>query len=221
MARNQLAATQEATATANSAQRRQTQEERTAISSDRMVQVAMELIASRGAGKTSLRDICEAAGYSRGLASSRFGTKDAFLTFLVAQFHETWEAELERSVGQKRGVAAILTAIDTFERFILEHSGPMRSRYIIMFECLGVDNEVRRRLFENHKVYIADVAKWIKEGIEDGTIDKSIDPGDFSIHFNSVIFGTIYHWLIASEEIDITRSCRFWARQVKRFVEKG
>ncbi|MFT6286543.1 MAG: AcrR family transcriptional regulator [Halieaceae bacterium] len=203
-----------------SAKLKLTQEERTAISDGRMFKAAMKLVATKGAARTALKDICEEAGYSRGLATYRFGSKDAFFAALVAEFHTAWEKELKREVGSKRGLAAVLAATNTFKRFVLEHAGSMRGRYIIMFESLGVESEMRQCLRENFTIYVGDAERWVSEGIEDGTVDKSIDPRDFSILYNTFIFGTLYHWLLDAEQIDIVRHCDFWSLQVKNILAK-
>ena len=55
--------------------RPRTQAERTALSDRRMLEAAIRLIIERGTAGTTLREIGERAGYSRGLASYRFGNK--------------------------------------------------------------------------------------------------------------------------------------------------
>ena len=49
------------------------QAERSALSDKLMFDAAVQLINERGTAKTTLKDIGEVAGYSRGLASYRFG----------------------------------------------------------------------------------------------------------------------------------------------------
>jgi len=52
-----------------------TQAERTAISDRAMLDAAIDLILEHGTDKTTLAAIGEKAGYSRGLATYRFGSK--------------------------------------------------------------------------------------------------------------------------------------------------
>jgi AcrR family transcriptional regulator len=53
---------------------RMTQAERTALSDQRMFDAAIKLISQHGTQGTTLKAIGELAGYSRGLANSRFGS---------------------------------------------------------------------------------------------------------------------------------------------------
>ena len=72
---------------------RRTQAERTALSDQRMFDAAIRLIMDRGTQKTTLKDIGEMAGYSRGLANYRFGSKDGLMLELFARFDERSTAE--------------------------------------------------------------------------------------------------------------------------------
>ena len=54
---------------------RMTQAERTALSDARMFESAKQILVEKGTHNTTLKEIGERAGYSRGLASNRFGSK--------------------------------------------------------------------------------------------------------------------------------------------------
>ena len=80
-----------------------TQAERTALSDQKMFEMAIELVNERGTAKTTLKDIGEGAGYSRGLASYRFGSKDGLWMELFARFDEIWKAHLSTYLAGKSG----------------------------------------------------------------------------------------------------------------------
>src|SRR5580693_854740 len=54
---------------------RRTQQERSSQAEKALMDAATELFARRGVDQTSLADVGEAAGYSRGLVNHHFGTK--------------------------------------------------------------------------------------------------------------------------------------------------
>ena len=97
-----------------------TQEERTALSDARMADAAVALICERGTAATTLKDVGLSAGYSRGLASYRFGSKAGLWSFLITDIGEDWLAELGGSVAGTRGIETIHAAIDAHGRFLLE-----------------------------------------------------------------------------------------------------
>ena len=67
-----------------------TQAERTAISDKAMIDAAIELILEHGTDKTTLQAIGEKAGYSRGLATYRFGSKAGLYDEVCKSISRDW-----------------------------------------------------------------------------------------------------------------------------------
>ena len=143
---------------------RRTQAERTALSDARMFDAAMQLIVEQGTHATTLKEVGERAGYSRGLASSRFGSK----------------------------------------------------MYILWFESISSHNEVRDHLAAYHEIYRSDVAHWVEEGIAGGEIDASVDAECYAFGFCSFIFGTIYQWLVAPDNVDLPKQFEAYRRSTAK-----
>ena len=182
---------------------RRTQAERTALSDARMFDAAMQLIVEQGTHATTLKAVGERAGYSRGLASSRFGSKDALFGQLVLHFNTSWTQELANKVGTRGGVEACLAALCAVEDFLSSHSKYMQAMYILWFESISTHNDVRDHLAAYHEIYRSDVAHWVEEGIASGEIDPAVDAECYAFGFCSFIFGTIYQWLVAPNNVDL------------------
>lgn len=182
---------------------RMTQAERTALSDDRMFKAARELLVERGTHNTTLKEIGERAGYSRGLASNRFGSKEKLFSQMVQDFNRRWAGELRGFVGDRKGLPAIMAAFAAVEHFLISNSDEMKSLYILWFESMTSHDEVRQMLSASHKAYRRDLERWVRQGIEDGTIRPSIDPASYAVEFAALIFGLIYQWLVNSEAISI------------------
>ncbi|MDP6654391.1 MAG: TetR family transcriptional regulator [Gammaproteobacteria bacterium] len=180
-----------------------TQAERTALSDQRMFDTAIELINKHGTQGTTLKNIGELAGYSRGLANYRFGSKKNFMGELFSQFDHRWKEHLTTRVGDQSGLNAILAAARALREFLTLETNYMRAMYILWYESLGNDSDIRTKLAEHHDVYRADAQRWIEEGIAAGEIDESIDSKQFAVHFCAFIFGLVYQWLINSEALDL------------------
>jgi len=187
----------------SAASKRMTQAERTALSDARMLEAAKELIAEVGTHNTTLREVGEKAGYSRGLASNRFGSKEGLFSQLVRDFNRKWAEELRNTVGSSTGLPAFSAALDAVEYFLLNRSHEMKALYILWFESMSSHDEVRQRLARNHTAYRRDAERWVREGITEGTIRNTIDPQCFAVEFASLIFGLIYQWLVDPERIDV------------------
>ena len=196
------------------ARQRKTQAERTALSDARMLEAATALILEHGTHNTTLREVGERAGYSRGLASNRFGSKEGLFSQLVRDFNRRWAEELRESVGDSTGLEALSAALDAVERFLLTRSNEMKALYILWFESISSHEEVRARLARNHKAYRRDAERWAREGIRQGTIRDTIDPECFAVEFASLIFGLIYQWLVDSDKVDVHAVFQHYRRNV-------
>jgi len=186
--------------------RRMTQAERTALSDSRMYAAAIKLICETGTHNTTLKDIGERAGYSRGLASNRFGSKDTLFANLIHNFNTRWAAQLERHLAGHSGLASIFAALTSVEDFLIEESDYMRAMYILWYESIGSHSEVRARLIEHHRAYRRDVAEWVRRGQEERSIADHIDPHQYAVQYCSFVFGTIYQWLVAPDSIDVRQA---------------
>src|SRR5690606_1415086 len=175
----------------------------TALSDARMYEAAMQLIVERGTHNTTLKDVGERAGYSRGLASNRFGSKEVLFSQMVRDFNRKWASGLKGFVEDRTGLAAFMSAFDAVEYFLMNHTIEMQALYILWFESMTSHTVVRRRLAANHAAYRRDSERWVREGIQQGAIRPSIDPSCFAVEFAALIFGLVYQWLVDPASINI------------------
>jgi AcrR family transcriptional regulator len=183
-------------ATSSAAVTGRTQEERTALSDARMADAAVELICERGAAATTLKDVGVLAGYSRGLAHYRFGSKPGLWSFLVRTIGEGWRAELQRSVAGTSGVDTIHAAVDAHCRFLLESSDRIRAFYILWFDSVGPDAELKEVIANIHDRRRRDVEAWVRSGLEHGTVRSDVDVRAVAEQFCAAIIGIVYQWLV-------------------------
>jgi len=191
------------TARAQHGNGRMTQAERTALSDQRMFDAAISLINERGTQKTTLKEIGEIAGYSRGLANYRFGSKDGFMLELFARFDGRWKKHLGSYIKDQTGIDALLAAADALRDFLKLESAYMRAMYLLWYESLGHESEIRSKLADHHEVYREDATQWIKEGIASGKVKKTINAEQFAVQYCAFIFGLVYQWLVNADAIDL------------------
>jgi AcrR family transcriptional regulator len=101
--------TQPTRATTNAPRR--TQAERREASDRQMIRAAIELFAERGVSGTSLADIGERAGFSRGLPVWRFGSKVGLIQAVLESMERWSAAKRTIALDGKRGLAALQTAV--------------------------------------------------------------------------------------------------------------
>lgn len=183
--------------------KRMTQAERTALSDERMFEAAVTLILERGTHRTTLKDVGEQAGYSRGMANYRFGSKEALFRELIHQCNVSWARELEQFVGDKKGFAAFEASVDAVEDFLTEAPSNMKVMYILWYESIGHHSELTRKLSEYHERYRRDTRSWLAEAIDTGEIAADVDVDNFTAQHLSFIFGSIYQWLVNPASVDV------------------
>jgi AcrR family transcriptional regulator len=181
---------------------RLTQAERTAISDGRMLEAAMALVLERGTHNTTLREVGERAGYSRGLASNRFGSKEELFAELIQIYNVRWKKESTAFVGKKTGLEAFDAANESIIHYMNENSDYMRAMFILYYETVGCSSTMRERLAEQHSAYRRSIARYISQGIEEQTIKKTVVPNRVALQYTSFYFGLVYQWLANPEAVD-------------------
>ncbi len=178
---------------------RRTQAARSALSDARMLDAAVALICERGAAGTTLKDVGERAGYSRGLASYRFGNKGGLFAFIIRSIGDSWLRELRRAVRDQVGLEAIAQATDAHYRFVVEGTDHIRAFYMLWFDSIGPEPELKQVVANIHERRRRDVAAWIEKGIASGGIDVDVDVAGTSEQFCAAIIGIVYQWLATPE----------------------
>lgn len=197
---------------------RKTQAERTALSDHRMFEAAISLINERGTQKTTLKEIGEIAGYSRGLANYRFGSKDGLMLELFARFDTRWKEHLGSYIKDQTGITAVLAAADALHDFLKLESEYMRAMYLLWYESLGHESEIRNKLADHHEVYRKDATQWIQEGIASGEIKPTINAEQFAVQYCAFIFGLVYQWLVCAEAIDLDKLFDDYEENIKTLL---
>src|ERR1700761_8508253 len=162
-----------------------------------MGDAAVSLICERGAAGTTLTDVGMRAGYSRGLASARFGSKAGLWAFLVRTIGEEWLGELLHAVAGTTGLATIHAAVDAHCQFLLESSERIRAFYILWFDSVGPDPELRAVIARAHQRRQRDVEEWIASGIAAGSIPVDVDVVGIAEQFCAAVIGIVYSWLVS------------------------
>lgn len=183
-----------------------TQAERTAMSDKAMVDAAIELILEHGTEKTTLAAIGERAGYSRGLATYRFGSKAGLYDEVCKSISRHWLDYLKADVGDKVGIEAMCAALDSFFQFVSDYPREARVLQILYCAAASPKSEYRQTSVSIHQRQQDDVADWVRAGQEDGSIRASADPKSIAAQYIAYISGMTYLWLINPQSIDFRKA---------------
>jgi AcrR family transcriptional regulator len=172
-------------------------QERSERSSARLLDAAADLIAEGGYEAMTLAAVGERAGYSRGLVTARFGSKDQLLEALVARITTGWNHRnvLPRTVGRP-GRDGVLILIDAIRAQAERDPRALRTLYALMFEALGPNVGLRDHFVEFHRTMRADLVKLVRRGIRDGSVARERRPDEEAALVVAGLRGIAYQWLL-------------------------
>ena len=179
------------------------QAQRTRRSTNALLDAASDLIVEGGFASMTFAAIGERAGFSRGLVSARFGSKEGLVEALIDRIVGTWS---HRNVipftEGRRGFDGVTVMIDAIRRQAQSDPRGLRVLYALMFEALGPDEELRNRFAKFHDEMRSDFANLIAKGTRDGSIRKTLSATNEAALIVAGLRGIGYQWLLDPEHFD-------------------
>lgn len=176
---------------------------RSELSTRLLLRAAGDLVAEGGYQSMTLATVGERAGYSRSLATARFGSKAKLLEALVEEIVVRWD--LERVEPEQQGLTglAALGVMLTEIRNAYEKSPQSLSvLYALTFEAVGPLPDLRDRFVTFHRNQRARIAEHIRRGVADGSVVSGTDPEQFAAIIVAQLRGIGYLWKLDPESID-------------------
>lgn len=196
------------------AEPRRTQAERTATANRRLLRAAMRLIARRGYTRTTMAQVGKSAGYTAGLVSHHFGSKQGLLRQLVEQAAgRFYREQVWPMVDGKSGLDALCAAVDTYLNELIVREERMRALYVLMGEALGPVSEIKGVFAELNRAFRSSARDWIQAGITSGEIRSDLDPDTEAVAFVGMLRGVAMQWMAE-------RGC-FEIEQVRESLKEG
>lgn len=155
---------------------RRTQAERREEAERRLLEAALVIVARRGTVRMTLAEVGAAAGYSRGLAAHRFGSKAGLLRAVAGEIHRRFQAQLDAAPARAPGLDAIRGNISVYFGRTDRAWTTTRALLAMMTEGfmegaglkkdMAAYNRAALRFFETH----------IRAGVAAGEIRAGADP---------------------------------------------
>jgi len=184
--------------------RPRTQAERSALSDQRIAKAAIGLIAKHGYSKTSLAQIGAKAGYTAGLVSHRFGSKQQLLRVLVGRISgRFWADQLRPVVETRRGLDAICASVDVYMQELAVREEHIRALYVLMGEALGPVAEVRPIFADLDDGFRAAVQEWLSQGIAAREIRADVEVVATAALVVASLRGAAMQWLMVPGCFDL------------------
>ena len=177
------------------ARRVRKQSERSALSDRRLTESAIELLVKHGIQGTTLQAVGERAGYSRALATHRFGSKAGLFGNVLQVASKDWLERVQEAVGTRVGADALCAATDAAERFISDRPDEVRAMYLLWFLSIDPSAEYTSNIASVHNAQRRDVARWVLAGQEAGLVDAAAEPVRVAEQYAASMAGIVYQWL--------------------------
>lgn len=166
---------------------------------------ARELIASGGVTALTVRAIARKVGVTEAAIYRHVESKDQVLVMLLEDVRQSVLGTVEeRTVPYS-------SALDKLEHVLQHHLSFIESRRGISFVVIAEAAQFQeptvraagKKLVED---YLAAVEKFIKEGIESGEVEPSINPSAAATMFFGIIQASVTRWLFDSSAHPLTEN---------------
>jgi AcrR family transcriptional regulator len=198
------------------------QQQRSDLSTRRLLDATTALIAERGLERTTLADIGSRAGYSQGLVTRRFGSKTNLLVTLVDRMTARYGPErLGDTVGDRTGVAAVRHILGEIRDDAVRSPSDVRGFYALMFEGIKPVPELRDRLRALNRTFRQMLAALVAAGIRDGTVAADVDPAAVANLITATLRGAAYLWMLDPDDVDLAAELDSTADHMVRLLTTG
>jgi AcrR family transcriptional regulator len=181
---------------------RRTQLERRTEAEQGLLRAATRLFARKGIDQTSLADIGEEAGYSRGLANHHFGSKAALVERL-AEVRQRRFSDILASLDEEHEIDALAAIANAYLQAVATAADDIRAFFVMWGAALPDDAGLRPVFVADDRRVRKYVEKLVTAGRSRGTINKEIDPLGFAVAFIGLLRGAAAQFLVDRDGVDL------------------
>ena len=174
------------------------------MSEKQMLKAAIALFARQGYLKTTLTEVGRESGYTAGLVSHKFGSKEGLLQAVVDHISKRFlEDQLGESIELPSATDSINNYIEIYLTEVSLREGPMRALYVIMGEALGAVPEIRQSIANLNTGARARLIEIIQRGVEQGEFRKDTDAEAAAALIIGALRGLVMQHLIDPKKLKL------------------
>jgi AcrR family transcriptional regulator len=175
---------------------RKTQAERRSQSEQALLKAAIDVIAGGGVGAVTFEALGRSSGFSRGLASVRFGSKARLIEAVLRHLHERQEALVhEHRFDEIAGLDAVLGYADLCLRDMARRN-EARAYFMLLSSSVADASDTRAGFAAIHAEEEERLHRWIARGQAEGAIRPELDPGAAALMIGCLMFGLSMQLLV-------------------------
>ncbi|GAA2301164.1 TetR family transcriptional regulator C-terminal domain-containing protein [Streptomyces violaceusniger] len=180
---------------------RRTQQERRAQAEAALLDAAAELVVEHGVRSLTLARVGERAGYSRGIVTHHFGSKQT----LIERLARTTQT------GFVPGLADLPPGLDRLLRLVdgyigaSQGAGTMNRAFLLLWAEAATASELAPIFRERDEAFRSDLRTDVAAGIADGDVRPDVDPDDVAIAILGQLRGIGLQCLLDPHTVDTAR----------------
>ena len=169
--------------------RRLTQAERRDRSERELLEAAIRVVSEQGVSAATFEMIGREAGYSRGLVTQRFGSKDGLIRSLIAYLHN-WQGEaLDRNrIAEMDGLSALTAFVDLHCQTLDAHD-EARAYFMLLAAAVADRLDTSAAFAESHEIERQLIRKIVERGQTEGSIRKDADADGVALMTGCALLG--------------------------------
>ncbi|MEM7097617.1 MAG: TetR/AcrR family transcriptional regulator [Pseudomonadota bacterium] len=181
-----------------------TQEERREMSEKQMLKAAIRLFAKQGYLKTTLTEVGREAGYTAGLVSHKFGSKEGLLQAVVEHISERFlNDQLGSAIQEESANQSLNNYIEIYLTEVSLRAGPMRALYAIMGEAVGSVPEIRQSIADLNSGARGRLKDIIQRGINQEEFNPDIDVEAAAALIIGALRGLVMQHLVDPKNVNL------------------
>jgi len=181
---------------ADAAPQRRTQTQRREQAERRLLDAALAIVARTGTVRLTLAAVGLAAGYSRGLATHRFGNKAGLLRALAAHITATFQDQMRAAPKRRSGIDAIRGNIEVYFGRTDRQWTTTRALLVMMTEGLMDQTGLQADMAAYNRQALTLFEAHMRAGIAKGEIRADIDPVAASVMLLGTLRGVMMQSLL-------------------------
>lgn len=171
-------------------------QDRSVLSTTRLVRAAAELLGEVGYERMTLAAIGRRAGYSYGLVTQRFGSKEGLMWALVESMVIDWTGRESSRITSESWLTRMRPIIEGVRASAAKDPVSLRALWAVMFEAVKPGTGLNERIKELHRNQRAATARRIEREVEAGRIPRDLPPEATAAVVIGALRGLAYQWLL-------------------------
>jgi len=196
-----------------------TQAERRDEAERRIIEAAALIVAEEGLEAITLAEAGERAGYSRGLPSHYFRTKNDLLSALAAYIIELFLARRRASASNIPGFDGLIASIKYYFESPPQNTKMVRAFHAVLAGAIHTP-AIAATVATLNRESIAEIAAGIRAGIESGSVRADVDPELEGALILAALRGSVALWLANPDGTALDRMGAQFISALRRSLAK-